>query len=120
MVLFMEMMWGDVRGLTVELRSWARQAIGPALAVLAVLYFGYHAVHGERGLLAWWHLRHEVTLAKAELATVRAARMTLEHRVSLLNPSSLDPDMLEERARVMLNYGRADDIVIITTPQDHP
>ncbi len=37
----------------------------------------------------------------------------MENRVRLLEPGSLDPDMLEERARLMLNYGHADDIVIL-------
>ena len=43
----------------------------------------------------------------------RAERETLERRVRLLNPGSLDADMLEERARLMLNYGHAYDIIIL-------
>ena len=31
-----------------------------------------------------------------------------------ISPGSLDPDMLEERARLMLNYGFPDDTVILT------
>ena len=52
--------------------------------------------------------------AQQELATSTAARGALEQRVSLLSNSSLDLDMLEERARVMLNFSRKDDIVIFT------
>jgi hypothetical protein len=30
-----------------------------------------------------------------------------------MRPDHLDPDMLEERARLLLNYGRADDYLIL-------
>ncbi len=36
----------------------------------------------------------------------------LERRVQLLRPDSLDPDMLEERARKVLNFAKKDEVVI--------
>ncbi|MEK9596102.1 MAG: hypothetical protein VW057_09085, partial [Rhodospirillaceae bacterium] len=39
-------------------------------------------------------------------------RQLIEDRVALLRPESLDRDMLEERARAMLNLGYATDVVI--------
>jgi cell division protein FtsB len=75
---------------------------GPVFGLLAMIYFGYHAFQGDRGLIAWWSLRFELAQAKAELAEVRAEKAAIEHRVRLLRPDSLDPDMLEERARIML------------------
>ena len=50
---------------------------------------------------------------EAEHARVSARRQAIEHRVRLLHPMSIDPDMLDERARLMLNYARPDDIVIL-------
>ena len=47
-------------------------------------------------------------------------RKALQHRVKLLSPGSLDPDMLEERARFMLNYGFPDDAVILTDEPPGP
>jgi cell division protein FtsB len=76
-------------------------------------YFAYHVVHGDRGLIAWWNINQRVEAAKSVLAQTRAERETLENRVYLMNPGSLDPDMLEERARLMLNYGYSNDIVIL-------
>lgn len=75
-------------------------------------YFAYHTVEGNRGVLAWARLNKEILAAEMELATVASERQALEHRVLLLRPDHLDPDMLEERARVMLNMGRADELVI--------
>jgi len=100
-------------GLFKELRARARYVIGPVLGLSAITYFGYHVVHGERGLLAWWQLRERISSARKSLADIQGERAVLENHVRLLHPESLDPDMLEERARVMLNYGRADDIITI-------
>ncbi|MBI2584264.1 MAG: septum formation initiator family protein [Rhodospirillales bacterium] len=100
-------------GLLQEIRARARHVVGPVLGVCAVGYFAYHVVHGDRGLIAWWNIKQRVDAAKSVLAQTRAERETLENRVHLMNPGSLDPDMLEERARLMLNYGYSNDIVIL-------
>jgi cell division protein FtsB len=83
------------------------------LGILAVGYFGFHVVNGDRGLFALLKIKQRVAAAKQVLETSRAERQSMERRVSLLEPGSLDPDMLEERARLMLNYGHVDDIVIL-------
>ena len=54
------------------------------------------------------------------MAEIAARRRTLERRVRLLNPAGLDPDMLDERARLMLNFGLADEIVIFAHPPAEP
>ena len=82
------------------------------LLACLVVYFAYHAVEGERGLNAWWRLTQKITVAEATLAELNGERAVLEARVALLRPESLDPDMLEERARTDLNFGRPDEIVI--------
>jgi cell division protein FtsB len=100
-------------GLVFELRSRARHVVGPVLGICAVAYFAYHAVQGDRGLLAWLNLKQRAEVARVELDEITAQRRILAHRVSLLHPESLDPDLLEERARVMLNYGHPTDIIIL-------
>ena len=95
-----------------EIRRRARHAIGPVCGALLLGYFVYHAVQGERGLLAWRQVDQQVAGAEATLAEVRAVHDRLAHRVSLLEPTSIDPDMLEERVRIMLNFVHADDMVI--------
>ena len=90
-----------------------REAIGPLIGIAMVIYFAYHAVQGDRGLITWWHLRYEITQAEAEQARWAKQRAELDHRVSLLRPESLDPDLLEERSRQMLNVGRPGELVIL-------
>lgn len=100
-------------GLIQEFRARARYVIGPLLGVCAIGYFAFHVVHGERGLMAWLKIKQRAAAAKQALAVSQAEREALERRVRLMEPGSLDPDMLEERARLMLNYGHQDDIVIL-------
>jgi cell division protein FtsB len=96
-----------------EIRARARYVIGPVLGICAVGYFAFHVVHGDRGLIAWWNIKQRVSAAKQALAVTQGERETLERRVQLMEPGTLDPDMIEERARLMLNYGYADEIVIL-------
>ena len=97
-----------------EIRSRARHIVGPVLGICAVGYFAYHLVHGDRGLFAWWQLTQRVTDAQEVLDAVKTERKVMENRVKLLHPQSLDPDMHDERARVMLNYGLPGEVVIVT------
>jgi cell division protein FtsB len=100
-------------GLFSELRLRARHIVGPVLGICAIGYFAFHAIRGERGLLALRSLSHRVELARLEFSSIKAQRMAMENKVQLLHPDSLDPDMLDERARVMLNYGFEDEIIIV-------
>ena len=99
-----------------ELRRRARHVVFPALGVAAVIYFAWHGVSGDRGILALRTLEQEAVIARAELDRVRGEREQVERRVRLLYPQSLDPDMLDESARRLLNYGLPDEVVILDPP----
>jgi cell division protein FtsB len=95
-----------------EIRRRARHIAPQAVAACAALYFVYHAVQGERGVLAWVRLQNDLAVVEAKREALAEERKELEHRVELLRPDSLDPDLLEERARATLNYTRPDEVVI--------
>ncbi|MEW5727381.1 MAG: septum formation initiator family protein [Pseudomonadota bacterium] len=95
-----------------EMHRRFRHMIGPMIGVGAVAYFAYHTVEGDRGVLAWVRMKNEILEAELQLAKVSTERAAIEHRVLLLRPDHLDPDMLEERARIMLNMGRDDEVVV--------
>jgi cell division protein FtsB len=100
-----------------EFRRRFRSVIWPALGVCVVAYFAYHMVNGDRGLVAWHALQQQVATTRADAAAVRAEREALEHRVHLLNPKSVDRDMLDEWARRVLGYGLTSEIVIPLDPR---
>jgi len=101
-----------------DIRTYARQVVGPTLAVSVFAYFAYHAVEGDRGLLAWIQLEQEVEAAQAELTKATRIRETLAHQTELLRSEALDPDMLDERARAVLGLIRKDEVIIVMPPAD--
>src|SRR5947209_10241435 len=74
------------------------------IAALVIGYFGVNAYSGNRGLRAKQDLDQQIAELSAELDALKAERANWERRVSLLKSESIDPDMLDERARVLLNY----------------
>ncbi len=83
-----------------------------AFAACMVVYFGYHAVQGERGFLSYVKLNKELAQIAAQEAAVSEERRELETQVAGLRPESLDLDLLDERARLLLNYGGGDEAVV--------
>jgi cell division protein FtsB len=81
-------------------------------AALLIGYFGVNAYTGNHGLRARQNLDQEIAQLSAELATLSAERATLQRRVSLLRSESIDPDMLDERARALLDYVDPSDLTL--------
>lgn len=98
-----------------ELRRQGRQIVASIFGVAVIGYFAFHAVEGDRGLRAYFALNLRTELAREERDALRYDRMMIERRVDLLKPESLDLDMLEERARKILNKVHEDDFVILLT-----
>lgn len=89
------------------------QAAPALLASLGVVYFGYHAIYGSRGLVAYAGLSQEVARAEQVLKLTEAERERLQKRVKLLHPDGLDPDMLDERIRETLGLVHPDEVVVL-------
>lgn len=98
-----------------ELRRQGRQIAVSLVGVAVIGYFAYHAVEGDRGLRAYFALSLQTELAREERDALRRDRQAVEQRVNLLKSESLDLDMLDERARVILNKVHEDDVVILLT-----
>jgi len=103
-----------------EIKDRARLIALPVAVFCLVAYFGYHAVQGERGLLAWLTVNKELAQARATQTALAERRANLERRVILLRPDSLDRDMLDERAHAILNYGRKDEVIILLPKERTP
>jgi cell division protein FtsB len=101
-------------------RKWLRAGL-IALALYSVAaavigYFGVNAYSGNRGLRAKQDLDEQIAQLNGELASLRAERATWERRVLLLRSGSIDPDMLDERARALLNYANPRDLTLRLKP----
>jgi cell division protein FtsB len=92
-------------------------AVALPVVFLAVSgYFAWHAMHGERGLIARDQRMADIAAARAELARAEADRDAIERRVTGLRGERLDRDQLDERARALLNMAGRDEIVVPYPP----
>ena len=86
------------------------------IAGLVIGYFGVNAYTGNRGIKARQDLDQQIAQLSGELSALKAEHAIWERRVSLLRPNSLDPDMLDERARALLNYADPREVTLQLKP----
>jgi cell division protein FtsB len=89
----------------------------PAVFLAVSGYFAWHAVHGERGLMARDKRQGDIVAARATLQQAEAERDAMERRVAGLRGDRLDRDQLEERARSLLNMVGRDEVVVPYGPE---
>jgi len=86
-------------------------------AGLFIGYFAHNAYVGNHGLRAKEDLMLQQIELSEEVARAKIERLEWERRVNLLRSNSLDPDMLDERARAMLDYVHPRDLVLSKLPR---
>lgn len=96
-----------------QLKRYATGLVLPLAFAGVAWYFGHHAVDGDRGLVAMRQMDRDIADARELLGKLEAERERLERRANLLRPEGLDPDMLEEEARRLLNLGRPDEVIVM-------
>lgn len=101
-----------------ELKRRALAALPPLCGLALIGFFLWHTLHGSRGLIALAAIQEQIALAEAELARLEAERQRMERKVAALRAEHLDPDALEERARLMLNLTAPQDLVLPYGPQE--
>ena len=96
-----------------RLRSFITALALYTIATLLIGYFGVNAYTGNHGLKARQDLVVQMDELTRELHKVKAERAQWERRISLLKSESLDPDMLDERARALLNWVDPRDVTMM-------
>lgn len=79
-------------------------------------YLGYSAISGQFGIENRKEILADIEVLQDRSAALQAEVDAFEHRVSLMNPRHLDPDMITERARALLNMAHQDDMLIMVDP----
>jgi cell division protein FtsB len=94
--------------------SRARPYLPTAVFAILIVYFAFHALTGDKGLLTEKSRESTLSARTVQLARLQAERRDLEARVTLLKTNNLSRDLLEERARVLLGFSDPRDYVIRT------
>jgi cell division protein FtsB len=102
------------------LRRRAGVVVGPLFGIALTGYFACNLVEGDRGFLAWTRLTQQISAENARLEALRAERAAIRQKVSELTPDHLDPDLLDERVRVILNLAASNERVIMKPAANVP
>lgn len=94
----------------------SRPPVGTALllmmAVAITSYFAFAAMQGDHGLFRRVQIKADITDLQARKAELEDELARITNLTTRLSDTSLDLDLLDERARVVLGYLRADEVVI--------
>jgi cell division protein FtsB len=96
----------------------ARSLVAPlslyGLAGLIAVYFVWHGVNGQRGLKTGAEYEQRLGQLRLERDSLKVERARWEARIALLRGESVDADLLDEEARLMLARIHKNDVVILT------
>ena len=82
------------------------------LTSVLVLFFGFHIIAGDRGILARPELDRKIILAEEKLELLQRHQQFLAQRIGLMQSDSVDADMLAETARAELGLYAPNDVII--------
>jgi len=88
-------------------------------AALLIGYFGANAFSGNHGLKAKQDIDQQIAALSTELSRLQVERAQWERRIALLKSRGLDPDMLDERARALLDYAHPNDLTLMLDKPRH-
>lgn len=82
-------------------------------ALIAVIaYLSYHAVAGKQGLSRWTEMQAQVSQLTETHQVRLDQRDELSGKIQKLYPETLDPDYLEELARLKFHFVYASELVM--------
>ena len=95
-----------------NMRQGTGALVVPMFCAVLTAYFGYNAIFGGRGLLAWGQTERQLIDARLKYAKLHSANQALGHRIALMQDSAIDPDLLEEIARERLRETAPGEVAI--------
>jgi cell division protein FtsB len=98
-----------------EQRYLVRKNLVTLIGMGLFMYFSYHLVQGERSYIRYISLNQSIAELTQKSSEMQKERHDLENRVAMMRPGSINRDLLEERARVVLGFRREGEKDILST-----
>lgn len=80
-------------------------------------YLGFSAIGGQFGIENRKEIISDIEVLKGQSSALQAEIDAFRHRATLMDARRLDPDIVTERARALLNMAHADDIIVMVDPK---
>lgn len=87
-------------------------AIYIGVLIFSGAYFVFIAIQGDYGIVRRIQLNDQATQLRQELALLEEEVSAMRNKTQRLSEGFLDLDLLDERARTVLGYARADELII--------
>lgn len=88
------------------------------VAGAASAYFVWHATNGQRGLKTGLEYEKQIADLQGELDRLNGEVTRWGRRISLVRGESIDRDVLDEEARLLLGRSHKYDVVILDPEKD--
>lgn len=92
---------------------WWKQSWLLMSFVILFFFFAFNMFCGDRGFQKYVYLKKEVQYAREMAEKYQQKKEYLDQEVKLLSPNNLDLDLLDERARDVLNLVGNGEFVIL-------
>jgi cell division protein FtsB len=79
-------------------------------------YFVWHANNGERGMKTKDENQTRLQALSEEFASLQSERKAWQHRVEMMRAETVDRDLLDEQARLVLGRVGKNDLVLQLQP----
>ena len=89
------------------------KSMGPWLFCLFFFAYFFYGIKGDRGVLKYIYLRQKIADSQKIAMEYNLQKVKLEEKVKRLSNDSLDLDLLEERARIVLNLAGNDEFIVL-------
>lgn len=99
-----------------KFRKSMNRAVGPTVALIAVLAMIGYAIFGPTGLYSWGDYSQSVEKKRVVLTQLTKKQGELQNRVNLLDRRRVDPDLAEEYVRERLGAYHPDEVIIPMNP----
>ena len=96
-----------------RLRSVAVPLLLHCVAGAGAAYFVWHASNGQRGLKTSLEYEKQIADLQSDLDRLKAERTRWSRRIALVRGDSIDRDVLDEEARLILGRAHRYDVVVL-------
>ncbi len=97
-----------LRAIKIRLRG----ILAPTVFLALTYYFMWNAIHGKNGLEVQAQQRQQLQMTREQENATDQQLRTWQTKVAALSGQSIEPDMLDEEARAVLNLANPHDLVI--------
>ena len=90
-----------------------RENILSLIGLCLCLYFSYHAILGNRSLVKYYSLEKQIETLSQENTSLVTTKDSLQKKVEMMRPGTVNRDLLEEKVRQTLGYRAPGEVVLL-------